>query len=111
MKVVLEKACSLGFVAAVFVIIGALFLASSAGVGALLHWMLPAVDLGTAILIGTVTVVFTGYCFAKFREFANGLYDNVEGDDDEIEDVAVSRGFRLAVIHEPRRHRRRGARR
>ncbi len=42
--------------------------------------------------------------------FVEENYDNLQ-DDDEFDDVAVTRDFRLAVIHEPRRHNRRRAKR
>lgn len=112
MKRLLRHACSLGLTAAFFAMVGALFLACSTGVGTLLHWVIPAVDLGTAIVTGAVTVLFSGYCFLRFVEF--GVVrrnESVNEEEDEIEDFAVARDFRLAVIHEPRRHNRRRAKR
>jgi hypothetical protein len=43
----------------------AFLLALGAGIGFLLHWLLPSVDLGIGMLIGVVTIGFTAQLFAR----------------------------------------------
>ncbi len=46
-------------------VIGAVLLALGTGIGFLLHWLLPSVDLGIGILIGVITIGFTAQLFAR----------------------------------------------
>jgi hypothetical protein len=54
----------LGFLV-IFGLIGLLLLALGAGIGFLLHWLLPEVDLGIGMLIGVITIGFTAQLFAR----------------------------------------------
>ena len=54
----------LGFLAIIGVI-GALLLGIGAAIGFLLHWLIPAVDLGIGILTGVITIGFTAQLFTR----------------------------------------------
>ena len=54
----------LGFLT-IFGLIGLLLLTLGAGIGFLLHWLLPGVDLGIGMLIGVITIGFTAQLFAR----------------------------------------------
>jgi hypothetical protein len=56
---------SLGVFLLMFGIIAAILLAVGAGIGFLLHWLLPALDLGVGMLIGVVTLGITAQLFAR----------------------------------------------
>ena len=49
----------------IFSAIAAVLLALGAGIGLLLHWIIPSVDLGIGILIGVLTIGFTAQLFAR----------------------------------------------
>jgi hypothetical protein len=57
-------------------------IALGAGIGLLLHWALSAVDLGTGILIGVVSIGFTLHYFVRLMNFL-GNFDlgRAEADD------------------------------
>jgi hypothetical protein len=54
----------LGFLL-IFGTIGTILLALGAGIGFLLHWLLPSIDLGIGMLIGVITIGFTAQLFAR----------------------------------------------
>ena len=54
----------------VYLLIKAVLFGIGIGIGFLLHWMLPTVDLGLGILIG---VVATGISFHFFTQLVNSL--------------------------------------
>ena len=60
----------------------AVWMAIGLGVGCLLHWVVPAIDLGMAMLIGVVTL---GGCFLWLSRISTreALYghDDIEGSD------------------------------
>ena len=45
--------------------IGTILLTLGAGIGFLLHWLMPSVDLGIGMLIGVITIGFTAQLFAR----------------------------------------------
>ena len=52
----------LGFVL-IFAVVNLLLVGVATGVGLLLHWLLPAVDLGLAILIALLAAGMSAYVF------------------------------------------------
>jgi hypothetical protein len=59
--------------------IGAILLAIGTGVGFLLHWIIPSVDLGIGILIGVITIGFTAQLFGRILSIPlTELEDDVE---------------------------------
>ena len=60
------------------------------GMGFLLHWILPAVDLGVGILIGVVTSSISIYFFARLSSLR-----------DELEDEALAQELRSRLTDHP----------
>lgn len=94
---------ALGFVA--FVLIGqVILLALGIGEGFSLHWAIPAIDLGTAIVACVLTAMMMAYMLWEYIKFVvrNGLArqaagraeeasedEDVEDEDDQFEDDEV----------------------
>ena len=57
-------------------------IALGAGIGLLLHWALSAVDLGTGILIGVVSICFTLHYFVRLLNFLGDFYPGRADADD-----------------------------
>jgi hypothetical protein len=55
-----------------------------AGIGSLIHWILPSVDLGTGILIGLVATGFSIHYFTRVMSLVEVFDDTDEEDDDDI---------------------------
>jgi hypothetical protein len=72
-----------------------------AGIGSLIHWILPSVDLGTGILIGLVATGFSIHYFTRVMSLAEILNDTDEEDED------VMPRFRVLPLGPPRSGRRR----
>ncbi len=74
------------------------------GIGFILHWIVPAIDLGMAVLIGVITTGFSMYFFARL--FA--LADTISGEG-TASDMASSVTYLIdpiPPIPRPRRSRR-----
>ena len=82
-----------------FLVILTVLLCVGIGIGFLLHWIMPSVDLGVAILIGVVT---SGISI----RFISGLMSTIPEDGDEIEDEERVSG-RIYLIEPPSLRRRR----
>ena len=94
----------LGFLL-IFCVIGAFLLGVGAAIGFLLHWIIPAVDLGIGILIGVITIGFTVQLFGRIISLP--LPDL----DDEPEPVETIIPSRITYLMDPPPSRRRGKRR
>ena len=81
---------------AVFITL-ALLLAGATGVGALLHWLLPGIELGTAVLIGVVAL-------AVSTRFVLNLLGETQSVREALTDEEL-RELVEAVHHPPRRRR------
>jgi hypothetical protein len=92
----------LGFLL-IFSIVGALLLGVGTGVGFLLHWLIPAVDLGIGILIGVITIAFTAQLFARIVSMPLDEVDAPPLD----EAVTLSRRVTYLIDPEPQPRRRR----
>jgi hypothetical protein len=64
-------------------------IALGVGIGFLLHWMLPSVDLGTAILIAVVVTGFSIHYFIRLLSLADFLEPPRNEGDDELPLVRV----------------------
>ncbi len=75
-------------------ILGAV-IAVGLGVGGLVHWLIPEIDLGMAILIGTVMSGFAIHVFVRlvrsFTQFEAALLNAYEEDDDPSEATVLPR--------------------
>jgi hypothetical protein len=85
-------------------VIVALLLGLGAGIGFLLHWLMPSVDLGIGMLIGVITIGFTAQLFARISSLP--LDDTVD-DVEYIEPLTPQRIAYLIDPEPPRRRRRR----
>jgi divalent metal cation (Fe/Co/Zn/Cd) transporter len=75
----------------VYLLIKILFLGVGIGIGFLLHWMLPAVDLGMGILIG---VVATGVAVHFFIRLWASL---IEFHEEEIKEIEQKTGRKVKL--------------
>jgi hypothetical protein len=82
-----------------FLVILTVLLCVGSGIGFLLHWVLPSVDMGVAILIGVVT---SGISI----RFISGLMSRIPEEGYEIEDEDRESG-RIYLIEPPSLRRRR----
>ena len=87
----------------IFCIIGAILLVVGLGIGFLLHWLIPTVDLGIGTLIGIVTLGFTARLFARIMSLPLGEID----DDPELVEPFTPRITYLIDPEPPRRRRKR----
>ena len=74
-----------------------------AGIGFLLHWLMPSVDFGIGVLIGVITIGFTSQLFARISSMPL---------DDPLDDATFAEPFspqRITYLidPEPRPRRRR----
>jgi hypothetical protein len=60
-----------------YLIIKIILLCISIGIGFLLHWIMPSIDLGIGILIGVISTGISAYTFVKITE-ATESYLNEE---------------------------------
>ncbi len=90
------------WVLAIYLAINLFLLGVGIGIGFLLRWILPAVDLGVGILIGVVTTVASVNLFLR----VNGIAEQIE--DETLLHEIVSRRTLRAVEPKPvRRSRKR----
>jgi hypothetical protein len=73
-----------------------LLLAGATGLGALLHRLMPSVELGTAVLIGVVAL-------SVCARFALGLLGGVHSLEEELDEAELEK---LVVVHHPPRRQR-----
>ncbi len=88
----------------IFCIIGAILLVVGLGIGFLLHWLIPAVDLGVGTLIGVVTLGFTAQLFARVMSLP---LDTLDDEVEVVEPLTPQRISYLIDPEPPRRRRRR----
>src|SRR5262245_47205531 len=81
----------------------ALLLALGAGIGFLLHWILPSIDLGIGMLIGVLAIGFTAQLFARVSSMP---LDDPLDEDISIEPLTPQRITYLIDPPTPRRRRR-----
>jgi hypothetical protein len=84
----------LGFLL-IFGVIGTLLLALGAGIGFLLHWLMPSVDFGIGMLIGVITIGFTAQLFARISSLPL---------DDQLDDPTFGEPFtpqRITYLIDP----------
>ncbi len=93
----------LGFLL-IFGTIGTILLALGAGIGFLLHWLLPSVDLGIGMLIGVITIGFTAQLFARLSSLP---LDDPLDDTSYIEPLTPQRITYLIDPLPPQRRRKR----
>ncbi len=74
------------------------------GIGFLLHWLLPAVDLGVGILIGVVTTVASVNLFLRI----NSITEQIE-DETLLQEIVSRRTLRVVEAKPVRRSRKRKA--
>jgi hypothetical protein len=69
-----EYSVALGIII-VYLLIKIILLAVGVGIGFLLHWMLPAVDLGIGILIGVVATAIAVHYFMQLMASLNEFHE------------------------------------
>jgi hypothetical protein len=70
--------------AAMFCLLQLLLLLVAIGVGFLLHWLIPDLGIGHAILVGTISAIATGYFFAQVAQ--SGITTAMNEDDSTDQD-------------------------
>ncbi len=73
----------------VYLVLNLGLIAVGVGIGFLLHWMLPSVDLGTAILIAVVSTGFSIHYFVRLLRFSEFLESPRYEYDDNLPPVRV----------------------
>jgi hypothetical protein len=66
-----------------YVLISLSLIASGTVLGFFLHWIVPAVDLGTGILIGVITTGFSIHFFLRLMSFLES-YEAENGEDERF---------------------------
>ncbi len=66
-----------------FLVVNLGVIASGVGIGLLLHWVLPSVDLGEGILIGIVSTALSIHYFGRILALGK-VRDFPDGDDDDF---------------------------
>lgn len=77
---------------AVYGVCQALLVGLAVAVGFLLHWLIPAIDLQTAVLVGVASTIASVYVFIQFLKSAPILVessDETEDADEEEEDSST----------------------
>jgi hypothetical protein len=95
---------TLGGFLLIFLIIGGFLLALGTGIGLLLRWIIPGVDLGIGILIGVITIGFTAQLLARIVSMP--LAD-IDGDPEYAEPPIPERITYIIDPTPPRRRQRR----
>ena len=79
-----------------FVVIQSLLLAVSVGIGFLLHWLIPGLEIGPGIVAGVIATIATTYFLchvvgmtikSKFVELSRESDENDDEEDEEEEDI------------------------
>jgi hypothetical protein len=73
----------------VYVLVNLGLIALGVGIGFLLHWMLPSVDLGTGILIAVVATGFSIHYFIRLLWFSEFLEPPRYEEDDNLPPIRV----------------------
>lgn len=74
------------------------------GIGFLLHWILPAVDLGIGILIGVVTTIASINLYLRF----NRITEQIE-DETLLQEIMSKRAFHIIETKPAKRSQKRKA--
>jgi hypothetical protein len=74
------------------------------GIGFLLHWILPAVDLGVGILIGVVTTIASVNLYLRFH----GITEQIE-DETLLQEIMSKRSFHVIESKPGKRSQKRKA--
>jgi len=88
----------------IYLVVNLLLLGLGLGIGFLLHWLLPAVDLGVGILIGVVATVAS----VSFVLRINGITEQIE-DEELLEEIVSRRALRVIEPQPAGRRRKRRA--
>ena len=86
----------------IYVVIKGLLLAVGIGVGFLLHWLIPAIELGMGVLIGVVTTGLSAHFFGRTMNTPEVISD--EGIDTELPPRIA---YLIDPVPLPRRRKRR----
>lgn len=90
------------WVLTVYLVINLCLLCLGIGIGFLLHWILPAIDLGVGILIGVVTTVASVGLFLRL----NGITEQIE-DETLLQEIISRQTLRVVEPKPVSRSRRR----
>jgi len=90
-----------GFTILVYLVIKLVLLALGIGVGWLLHWLIPAIDLGIGVLIGVVSTGLSVYFFIRLMTARDVI------DDESDIDVLPRVTYLIDPLPTPRRTRKR----
>ncbi len=85
-----------------YLIINVFLLGLGIGIGFLLHWILPAVDLGIGILIGVVTTIASVNLYLRF----NRITEQIE-DETLLQEILARRTLRAVETKPAKRGRKR----
>lgn len=91
-----------GFTILVYLVLKLVLLALGIGVGWLLHWLIPAIDLGIGVLIGVVATGLSVYFFIRLMTARDVVIDD-ESDIDVLPRVT----YLIDPLPTPRRTRKR----
>ncbi|HEX2077488.1 MAG TPA: hypothetical protein VHG08_07250 [Longimicrobium sp.] len=95
---------TLSFLLVLLAITLALLLAGATGLGALLHRLMPAVGLGTAVLIGVVALSVSAHFVLSVLGRAHSLQEEIdEADLKELEEMLAAAAHRPARGQRSRR--------
>lgn len=73
----------------VYVLINVLILAVGSAVGFVLRWLIPAVETGTAVLIGVVVTAISLQIYGRFSAFVESY--GVEPDPEDVPEYVIVR--------------------
>ena len=86
---------------AIYLLINLGLIGLGVGIGFLLHWMLPSVDLGMGVLIGVVATGFSIHYYARLMKVVDA-YNHYEDEDEDLLPPS-----RILVLGSPRAGRKR----
>ena len=85
----------------IYLLVKTFLIALGVGIGFLLHWIVPAIDVGMGVLIGVVATGFSIYFFARIST----LPDSSTAEDTELETVSPVTYIIDSIPPLPRRRR------
>jgi len=92
------------WVVGLYFVINLFLLGLGIGIGFLLHWILPAVDLGVSILTGVVTTIASVNLFLRL----NSITEQIE-DETLLQEIMSRRAFRVIETRPTKRGQKRKA--
>lgn len=107
----MRAACGLFIV---YAVLDLLILCVAVGIGFLLHWMIPSIDVGTGILAGTASTIASGYFFVQLANMAavsEPVFEKEADDEEEVDDEEEELSYVPLAAFRPRHKRRRKKRR